>query len=229
MGAVESVIRTNLHGAKLYEERQVAWIVSVAPIMDGSDCMKITNWHVWTDPVWHVTLNSLETPLPHEVWKPSKTGKSPRSRDEIASLIIRKIKAFSRESIPDWEKCVHDDVIVHPPWDTLIGLDASKKATHVYFENYKHTKITPLHLMYDETQPNFAVYQQIFKTTNKATGEEGEDRDFVFLEVVDGKIRYWRTYFDTNSSAQKSESTFRGQVFSKVCKSPPQNTRYACA
>jgi len=219
MGSVESVVRTKLHGAKVYEEKQVAWILSVIP--RGPDRMGITNWCVWIDPVWHVTLNSLETPLPHEVWSPIPTA-VPSCREEICNIIIRKVKAYSHENVHDWAQCVHNDVIMHPPWDTLIGLDACKKAVHVYLQNYKHTQITPLQLLYDETQPNFAVYQQLFKTTNKITQEEGEDRDFVFLEVVDGKIRYWRTYFDTTSSAQKPESTFR-QVFSKALNrnSPP--------
>ncbi len=33
------------------------------------------------------------------------------------------------------------------------------------------------------------------------------DYDFVFFEIAGGKLRYWRTYFDTSRSAQVVEKT----------------------
>jgi len=209
-GSMEAVMRTKIANSKVYHEKQIAWIVEAYPSANDREKILISKLQVWTDPVWDVTLNSLKTPLPAEIWSHSPTAK-PMTREQISNAILQKIIAYSSENVHMWSQTVHSEVIMHPPWDMLMGRDTSKEGVHVYFQHYKNTQITPLKLMYDEKQPNFAVYQQIFKTTNKSTGEKGEDLDFVFVEIVDEKIRYWRTYFDTTSSAQKGDSTFRQQ------------------
>lgn len=85
MGAIECVMRTKASNCcKSYEEKQVrlpresengsflchlgshvmiiqiAWIISVVPTADGSDCMEISNWHAWIDPVWYLNHGSKE-------------------------------------------------------------------------------------------------------------------------------------------------------------------------
>eukprot|EP01112_Ceratiomyxa_fruticulosa_P009441 TRINITY_DN2459_c0_g1_i1.p1 TRINITY_DN2459_c0_g1~~TRINITY_DN2459_c0_g1_i1.p1 ORF type:complete len:156 (-),score=32.17 TRINITY_DN2459_c0_g1_i1:502-969(-) len=139
---------------------------------------------------------------------------------------MRKVSAFSLEDIPKWDSVVDDDIILHPPWDSLRGRDSCRRGIEIYFKNYKDTHVIGLRTLVDETQPNFVVHQQIFQTTNKHTHERGSDMDFVFIEISNGKIRYWRTYFDTNSSVQKYELTDRFQTQSSQIKniflSPPK-------
>lgn len=214
--AMEAVIRYKEGGTPRigYQERQIAWIL----IVDQD--LNITNWMAWMDPIWQVYIRSLETPLPTETWQPSCDPGSPLTREQITDLIKTKVHAYTNEDLVEWGKTVHDEVIIHPPWDNLLGHDCCEKAVDVYFKNYKDTIITPLRLLFDETKPSFVVYQQIFQTTNKTTGKQGKDVDFVFIEVAQEKIRYWRTYFDTDQSVQKQAQTFRSTFYSKGV---PQN------
>jgi len=182
-------------------------------VLDGEH-QGVWRWQTWKD-ASRVTLRSIDTPLPSEIWRPA----TPRSfvpatqaREKIYELLEEHMHAYKTADLNLWRQCIHEEVIIHPPWDVIIGRNTAKKAVNVFFQNYTNTEITPLHLLYDETQPHFVAYQQIFKTSNITTGEVGEDVDFVFIEVVDQKIRYWRTYFDTTASAQKCDKTFR-QVF----------------
>jgi len=214
--AMEAVIRIKDSVRSGYQEHQIAWMV-----MLNSD-LSIQHWQAWTDPVWHTYINTLETPLPQETWQPSEEPGVGGSREDVGRLIESKVHAYQKEDLEAWGNTVHDEIIIHPPWDCIIGGDCCRKAVDVYFQNYKNTIITPIRLLFDEEQPHFAVYQQTFQTTNKSTGQQGKDDDFVFLEVAQGKIRYWRTYFDTDQSVQTQAQTFRG-MFS--VKPPPVNAR----
>ena len=47
---------------------------------------------------------------------------------------MRKIKAYATENVHLWSETVHSEVIMHPPWDMLMGRDTSKKSVNVYFQ-----------------------------------------------------------------------------------------------
>lgn len=200
-------------------ERQIAWILKC------DDDGKVKQWQTWKDPVWQGSIKHNETPLPSEVWHASCLSSSSAlsfascssiyTRSYIENLMIKNSILYASNEMKKWEEeCAHKDIIMHPPWDTLIGRDCCLKAASIFHSEYKDTVITPLRLIYDSMQPGIVAYQQIFQTTNRETGKIGRDEDYVFVEVVEGKIRYWRTYFDTGNSTQTTSQTFKSKVIS---------------
>eukprot|EP01113_Clastostelium_recurvatum_P017024 TRINITY_DN1993_c0_g1_i2.p1 TRINITY_DN1993_c0_g1~~TRINITY_DN1993_c0_g1_i2.p1 ORF type:complete len:359 (-),score=66.83 TRINITY_DN1993_c0_g1_i2:587-1606(-) len=194
----------------MYEERQLAWLFEMKPSTPSSSPSRpylISRCLLWMDPVYCNHIRDLATPLPTEVWTPSLHPGTPLSQPEVDVLIQKKVDAFSREDVNLWLCLVDDDVIMHPPWDILRGKMASTEGILTYFQNYHGTQVTSLLTLSDETQPQFFVHHQIFHTTNRKSHKAGDDVDYVFGEVCNGRIRYWRTYFDTKASVQKAELT----------------------
>jgi len=106
-----------------------------------------------------------------------------------------------------WNSIVADNIIVKPPWDRLIGREACTLGLKTFFQNYTGTSAKMTRIIYDDTQPFLAVAQQSFSTTNKETGKHGDDNDFVLVEIENGKIKYWRTYFNTGNTDQTVQTT----------------------
>jgi hypothetical protein len=52
-----------------------------------------------------------------------------------------------------------------------------------------------------------------FCTTNKETGQRGSDLDFVLVEIEDNKLKFWKTYFDTDQSVQHADKTANRALF----------------
>jgi hypothetical protein len=106
------------------------------------------------------------------------------------------------------QAAIHDEIVLQPPWDYVVGQAALVAGANVYFANYTDTRVTLHRLILDPTQPHFGVCEQTFACANPDTGRRGEDHDFAFFEIAQGKLRYWRTYFDTTRSVQVVEKTF---------------------
>lgn len=51
---------------------------------------------------------------------------------------------------------------------------------------------------------NQAAVEWHYEDTEKATGKCNQADDAIVLEVKNGRIRYWREYFDTKTPAQQS-------------------------
>jgi hypothetical protein len=89
-----------------------------------------------------------------------------------------------------------------PPWSYRQGKEEVEAVAHYHFANFLDTRVTTQRIIFDESQPYFGVCQQTFACTNPKTGQRGQDADFAFYEICQGKLRYWRNYFDTSRSIQ---------------------------
>ena len=176
-------------------------------VLDFEANGRVKQWRTYLDPVRRRTLADWTTPLPDEGWSPyPDPGPSP-ARTFIEQLLQRSATAWSSHDLAGLSSVFHDEICIQPPWDYLAGRAAAEAGAQVYFTNYRNTQVTPRRILIDPSQPYFGVCEQTFACTNPDTGRRGEDHDFAFFEIAQGKLRYWRTYFDTTNSAQAIEKT----------------------
>ncbi|MCK6628855.1 MAG: nuclear transport factor 2 family protein [Anaerolineae bacterium] len=167
----------------------------------------IYRWRTYLDPVRRRTLSGFDDPLPSEGWSPCPNPGPPPSPAQVQQIIQSYAQAWTRHDLAQLNATIHDEMIVQPPWDYVVGRAAIEAGARVYFANYTDTCVTPQRLILDPSQPHFGVCEQTFACTNPDTGRRGKDHDFAFFEIAQGKLRYWRTYFDTSRSAQVVEKT----------------------
>lgn len=162
---------------------------------------------VYLDPLRSKIIPRLDVPWPATPWTPHPQPGSPPTRAQVEKLIHAHAKAWSTHNVDLLSQLVHDEIHICPPWDYQIGRENAVKGAKIYFNYYQDTQVTPRRIIFDSTQPHFGVCEQTFACTNPETGRRGYDRDFAFFEIAQGKLRYWRTYFDTTHSVQQIEKT----------------------
>jgi hypothetical protein len=176
-------------------------------VLDFDRAGLVRRWRTYLDPVRRRMLSDLNAPWPDEGWSPSSNpGPSPTPA-LIEQIIHAYAQAWSNHSEAQLSAVIHDEICLQPPWDYQVGRAALAAGAQVYFDNYTDTLVTPHRFILDPTQPNFGICEQTFACTNPDTGRRGEDHDFAFFEIAQGKLRYWRTYFDTTHSVQVVEKT----------------------
>lgn len=176
-------------------------------VLDFDQAGLIHRWRTYLDPVRRRTLAHSADPLPDEGWSPCPDPGPSLSPAAVEGVILAYAQSWSNHNVAELSAVIHDEMIVQPPWDYVAGQTAIEAGARVYFANYTDTRVTPHRLILDPTQPYFGVCEQTFACTNPETGQRGEDHDFAFFEIAAGKLRYWRTYFDTSRSAQVVEKT----------------------
>lgn len=176
-------------------------------VLDFDSNSLVRRWRTYLDPVRRRSLPRLDAPLPNEGWSPSTNPGPPLSRTAVEQFIRTYGQTWSSHDVSQISSFVHDEIVLQPPWDYAAGRTTFEAGVRVYFANYADTQVTPHRLILDPSQPHFGVCEQTFACTNPDTGQRGEDHDFAFFELAQGKLRYWRTYFDTSRSAQVVEKT----------------------
>jgi|GEM_PF-560413 len=147
-------------------------------------------------------VSALELPWPHEQWSPCQNPGPPPDRAQSEQLLQAYTRAWSSSDVETVGQLLHDNVYLCPPWNYQEGKEAVVAVAHYHFTHFLDTQVTPHRIIFDESQPYFGVCQQTFACTNPKTNQRGEDSDFVFFEICEGKLRYWRNYFDTGHSIQ---------------------------
>jgi ketosteroid isomerase-like protein len=149
-------------------------------------------------------VGRLDEPWPAERWLPCADGGVPPTRTQSEMLLHTYAAAWSSDDAEKVGALLHEGVHLCPPWTYREGKTAVKAIAHYHFENFEDTQVTPQRIIYDASQPYFGVCQQTFACTNPKTGLRGMDSDFAFFEICEGKVRYWRNYFDTQRSVQEA-------------------------
>jgi hypothetical protein len=167
----------------------------------------ITYGRVYLDPVRSRKISGLNEPWPEAGWSPSQNPGPPPGRAFIEQLIKANARAWASHEVGQLRPIMHDEICLCPPWDYRLGRQSAERGAQVYFDHYRDTHVTPHRFIIDSTQPYFGVCEQTFACTNPETGQRGADHDFAFFEIAQGKLRYWRTYFDTGKSVQVIEKT----------------------
>ncbi|KAN0042957.1 hypothetical protein ACTA71_010590 [Dictyostelium dimigraforme] len=194
--------RRDLNSTNQYDQGMASWYLKLSP-----NDYTVKTWYIWIDKVFEQMVPSLDTPIPKESgWIPSPIQYY--TRKEMSEFLRLRFQSFEEEDIELWGSYIHDDIIVRPPWNELVNKNCCIEAAKEFFNHHDTPSISRMELLYDETIPNWCVYIQIFSSTNRKTGKKGEDIDFVFNEVVDGKVHYWRSYFNANFNQIFTENNF---------------------
>jgi hypothetical protein len=204
--ALELVSHRKMIDTSEYVELRHAWI------LEFSEDLKISSLLTWIDPEYKRTHSSPCT-SPHLKVKRGLNNHVPVTRRSVEEVLRRETEAMSRADLELWSSIAADSVIINPPWDRLVGRDACKMGLQVFFEHYQDTEAKITKVVFDDTQPNSAIAQQTFCTTNKETGQRGSDLDFVLVEIEDNKLKFWKTYFDTDQSVQHADKTANRALF----------------
>ncbi|HEX9923941.1 MAG TPA: nuclear transport factor 2 family protein [Anaerolineae bacterium] len=147
-------------------------------------------------------VSTLEAPWPQEQWSPGVDPGVPFSRTQSEQFLQDYAAAWSNHDAVTIGQLLHDEVYLCPPWAYREGKEEVEAIARYHFANFLDTQVTPQRIIFDESQPYFGICQQTFACTNPKTGLRGQDTDFAFFEICQGKLRYWRNYFDTGRSIQ---------------------------
>jgi hypothetical protein len=176
-------------------------------VLEFNEAGSLRYARTYLDPVRSRLIPHLELPWPEIGWQPCQEPGPPPERTVLEAVIQANARAWASHEVKQLSQILHDEITVCPPWDYLVGRRKVEKGAEVYFSHYRETQVTPHRLIIDPSQPYFGVCEQTFACTNPETGRRGEDADYAFFEVAKGKLRYWRTYFDTTRSVQVLEKT----------------------
>ncbi len=149
-------------------------------------------------------VERLDAPWPQEPWRPCPEPGPPLSRTQMEALVHTLARAWAESDLSLIDAIVHDQVHLSPPWTYLAGREAVLSMSRTYMANHRDTVVTPHRFIIDPDHPHWGVCQQTFACTNVVTGRRGEDHDYAFFAVCQGKLHYWRTYFDTAQSVQSA-------------------------
>jgi uncharacterized protein (TIGR02246 family) len=114
--------------------------------------------------------------------------------DEVKALIERQAHAWVVQDIelalPDFAP----DAIFHSPAGRLIGRDEIRRVANACFRETTSIRINILRVIFDG---RYGVVEWTWDETLRATNRRRFAEDAIVFEIVDGKIVYWREYFDT--------------------------------
>ncbi|KAK5575746.1 hypothetical protein RB653_006880 [Dictyostelium firmibasis] len=213
--------RRELNSDNEYDQGMASWYLKLSP-----NDYTVKTWYIWIDSVFETKVPNLDAPIPKESnWSPCPIQYY--NRKEMSEFLRKRSQCFEEEDLESWSSYIHDDVIVRPPWNLMVNKNSCIEGAKEFFNNFEDPSVSKLELLYDETIPNWCVYIQIFSSTNRATGKKGEDVDFIFNEIVDGKVRYWRSYFSANYNKIYTENNFNFfiETLSKYSKNNFENEK----
>jgi hypothetical protein len=180
--AIEWILRTRA------ESDNTCYELLGATALDFDSDGPLRSAQVYLDLPHSRAIADLHVPLPPEPWAPSlKPGPIP-ARADVEGARLRAL--------------LHPEIRLYPPWDFRAGPADVERAIVYHIEEYADTVVTPERILYDDSQPHLGVCQQTFACTDRKTGRRGEDRDFALFEIAEGRLRYWRNYFDAANSVQ---------------------------
>ena len=124
------------------------------------------------------------------------------TRDEVQSLIERQAHAWIAEDIelalPDFAP----DAIFQSPGGRWVGPEQIRDTANKFFQSATNLKITITRLVFDG---HTGAVEWTWEETVRATNKRHMAEDAIVFEIAEGKIVYWREYFDTAQMAKPIE------------------------
>lgn len=114
--------------------------------------------------------------------------------DELKELLARQANAWIQANIelalPDFAP----DAIFQSPGGRWVGHDQIRGAANKFFQGATDLKITITRLVFDG---RVGAVEWTWEERVRATNKRHMAEDAIVFEITDGKIVYWREYFDT--------------------------------
>lgn len=176
-------------------------------IIEFDNQLRMRHFHFFLDTTRRRIITGINEPWPEADWSPARDSGPPPSRAVARQIIHTHAQAWSSHELAQLRAVFHNEIYVCPPWDFQQGWPNVARAAEIYFANYTDTHVTPRRILFDSAQPHLGFCEQTFACTNPDTGRRGADEDLAFFELAQGKLRYWRTWFDTGRSVQSLQKT----------------------
>ncbi|MEL6461522.1 MAG: nuclear transport factor 2 family protein [Cyanobacteria bacterium J06621_15] len=121
------------------------------------------------------------------------SAKSKTLNQEIKQLVERQRLAWENANSEAIVADFAEDGVFIAPGISITGKENIKKAAEDYFQEFHNTKVKITRIF---SQGNQGAVEWIWSDENKKTGKKSQLEDAIIFELKDGKIIYWREYFD---------------------------------
>jgi ketosteroid isomerase-like protein len=119
---------------------------------------------------------------------------------ELRGLVERQAKSWEENNFAlakqDW---LPDGVLVSPAGQWLTH--ELKKEMEMFHREYRDLVVTIKNVFATQDGSRLAV-EWDWTVTRRSDGQRGTTPDAIIAELVDGKIKAWREYFDLSSSVE---------------------------
>ncbi|MBV6623261.1 MAG: nuclear transport factor 2 family protein [Rivularia sp. (in: Bacteria)] len=121
------------------------------------------------------------------------SAKSKTLNQDIQQIVERQAKAWENANSEAIIADFAEDGVFIAPGISITGKEKIKKAAEDYFKGFKNTKVKITRIF---SQGNQGAVEWTWSDENKETGKKSQLEDAIIFELKDGKIIYWREYFD---------------------------------
>ncbi|HEY9824458.1 MAG TPA: nuclear transport factor 2 family protein [Stenomitos sp.] len=121
------------------------------------------------------------------------------SHHHVQSLIEKARGAWVARDIDALAALFSSNAEFIVPGQRLQGKSRIREELKKFVERYSDVNITIKRVV---TEGNQAAVEWHYEDTKKATGQRNATDDVIIIEVDQGRICYWREYFDTETLSQ---------------------------
>jgi uncharacterized protein (TIGR02246 family) len=121
------------------------------------------------------------------------------TNDEVHALVTRQAQAWMSEDIESALADFAADCLFISPGGHWQGHDQIREAARAFFANATGVRVTITRIVFDG---RVGAVEWTWQEVQRATGVRHQAEDAIIFELRDGKLVYWREYFDTAQMAQ---------------------------
>jgi uncharacterized protein (TIGR02246 family) len=115
------------------------------------------------------------------------------THDEVHRLLLRRIRAWQDEDLDAIMADYADDIVHVSPYGTGAGVAAMRAANTRYLAEYTGFEVQIHRLVVEGDQ---GALEWTWTETRRSDGLRRSADDAIVFVLRDGKIAYWREYFD---------------------------------
>jgi uncharacterized protein (TIGR02246 family) len=116
------------------------------------------------------------------------------THEEVRAFLLRRIRAWQAEDLDAIMADYAPDVVHITPGGRRVGPAALREGNARYLAEYTDFAVTLTRLLVDGDQ---GALEWTWAETRRADGRRRAVDDAIVFVLRDGKIAYWREYFDT--------------------------------
>jgi uncharacterized protein (TIGR02246 family) len=120
---------------------------------------------------------------------------------EIRSIVERMARAWMQQDVEAIAALFSDDGIFISPGGMARGREAIAAAARAFFAEADDVEVTITRILVAEQA---GAVEWRWQETSRSTGERRTMEDAIVFELRDGKLTYWREYFDPAQTEQLS-------------------------
>ena len=117
------------------------------------------------------------------------------TRDEARAFLLRRANAWARKDLDAIMADYAPDIVYVAPTIRFDGTAGMRENAARYLEEFSDIDVELTRLIVDGDQ---GALEWTWSETRVADGQRRSVQDAIIFELRDGKIVYWREYFDTH-------------------------------